>query len=408
MERKINLRRTADELTTYAAQRQVDFEQNRMGSAFQQPADRNEWVRDILRGMAEVCGEDSAPLIQAFDQQLDAAHGCFAVEMLDQPGQKHLVGSLSRYAAALECREGDQRPHAANVLRLLEDMSSYLPWHPYDISLYPAREQIEAELVHMTAQMPIRFTRIVMGGDAGPHWASGYAPGAVTDAEGLRRTAVYQAAVQDFPGVKSWPAICTVYEGGGGRPGSEVIDATPFDLEIMKRVGDQFVEQRGVRWTCGFYQMTISAEPEEIQTERSQAEEENALLQGSRPLGPDDLEIFEFYSSEGDGLTFCLDVLTEEEIVFGRQLSNEQEGSYIMAYAVYDEATGQVSDTLDVELRMLHDEKWFYCRLSPEVREALKQKMDSFCVALYGEHLDGMLAQSHDDEPNQSQTDLTL
>jgi len=265
MKQENDLNRTASELTAYAAQRMVDLEQNRWGSAFRQPETRHEWVRDILRGMAEVFGGDGGPLLQAFDQRLEDAHGRVAVETLDRPGRKHLVKALSRYAAELERCGGDQRRHVANVLDLLEDMSVYLPWRSDEIGLCSARDQVEGELLRMTARMPIRFTRIIMGGDAGPHWASGFAPGAVTDAGALKRTAVYQEAVRDFPEVKSWPAICTVYLGRGLRFESEAVDATAFDLEIMNRAGDRFLDQRGVRWTCGFYQMTVSAGPEESQ-----------------------------------------------------------------------------------------------------------------------------------------------
>ena len=94
MDQKINLSRTAEELTTYAAQRLVGFERQIFGNASPHPETRNEWIRDILRGMAEVNGADSRPLLQAFDRRLDDAHGCFAVEMLDQAGQKHVVQAL--------------------------------------------------------------------------------------------------------------------------------------------------------------------------------------------------------------------------------------------------------------------------------------------------------------------------
>lgn len=128
------------------------------------------------------------------------------------------------------------------------------------------------------------------------------------------------------------------------------------------------------------------------------SEEMNTRLQGHRPLVPEDLSVYELYYAEDGCLTFCLDVLEEEEIVFGRQLSSEEDESYFVAYVVYDEATGQVSDTLDIELRMLHDEQWFYCELSPEVQDALKQKLDTFCMERYHEHLP---------EP-QSQTDISM
>ena len=111
------------------------------------------------------------------------------------------------------------------------------------------------------------------------------------------------------------------------------------------------------------------------------------LLEGSRPLKSDDLSGLELYSTEDGSLTFCLDMVADEEAVFGRRLTSGQEDSYILAYAVYDEATGQVCDTLDIELRLPHEAGWFHCKLSDEVRESLKLKMDAYCMELYGEHL---------------------
>ena len=108
MDQENDLTRAAEELTTYAAQRLVGFERQIPGNAFHHPEARNEWIRDILRGMAEVSGGDGDPLIQAFDRRLDDAHGCFAVEMLDQAGQKHIVQALRQYATALE-RPGNDR-----------------------------------------------------------------------------------------------------------------------------------------------------------------------------------------------------------------------------------------------------------------------------------------------------------
>ncbi len=197
---------------------------------------------------------------------------------------------------------------------------------------------------------------------------------------------MYLEAVRDYPEVTDWPALCTVYVGRNLATALGTVDASDFDLEIMNRTGDRFLNERGIRWLGGPYQMTIAALPEMISPSGMQ-KEQNPLLQGGRPLAPDDLVVYEHFSSEDDCLTFCLEMLADEETVFGRQLSSEQEGSYVMTYAVYDEATGQVRDTLDVELRLPHDEKWFHCQLSPEVTDSLKQKMDDFCVAMYGEHL---------------------
>lgn len=142
------------------------------------------------------------------------------------------------------------------------------------------------------------------------------------------------------------------------------------------------------------YRMTSSGAQ---RPEETRAAEENPLLQGDRPLAPDDLAVFERYAVEGRQITFCLDLLADEKAVFGGQLSDEREGSYIMPYVVYDEDIGAVQDTMDVELRLPHDEKWFHCELTPEMRLALKKKLDEFCVECYGEHLSGMPEQDQEE-----------
>lgn len=110
----------------------------------------------------------------------------------------------------------------------------------------------------MTAQMPIRFTRILLGGDAGPHWASGFVSGSVTDAEAVKQTSVYQETARNYPEVTVWPALCTVYVGRGPPSALGTVDASDFDLEIMNRTGDKFLNECGVRWLGGPYQITIA------------------------------------------------------------------------------------------------------------------------------------------------------
>ena len=80
MAKNFDLSRTAEGLSAYAAQRLVEFEQHRLGDTYRQPETRHKWIRDILRGMAEVCGQDAAPFFQSFEQRLTDAHGASAVE----------------------------------------------------------------------------------------------------------------------------------------------------------------------------------------------------------------------------------------------------------------------------------------------------------------------------------------
>ena len=118
----------------------------------------------------------------------------------------------------------------------------------------------------MTAQMPIRFTHIFMGGDSGP-WASGFVSGCVRNPEAVRGTSVYHDAAQAYPDVQSWVTSCVTYVGRGLPSALGAVDASAFDLEIMNRVGDSFLREQGIRWLSGPYQMTIAAEPVQSQDE---------------------------------------------------------------------------------------------------------------------------------------------
>ena len=89
----------------------------------------------------------------------------------------------------------------------------------------------------------------------------------------------------------------------------------------------------------------------------------------------------------GMPLLECLDVLADEKSVFGRQLSGEAEDSYVQAYTSYMVDTGRVDDTLDIAVRSSGEDEWFSCILTDEVRESLRQKLDTFCLLTYGEYL---------------------
>lgn len=394
---KFNTALVLEGLTAYAIERQNGFERQRQDGIPSWMEQRRFWTDAILLGMARLDGEEPGPgLMERFDHALKQARSSAAVPA-PLKLQRDTIRTLRNFVSTLEDTGDDRRRQVDVVWKLLEDMASHLPWACGNNGLDQARGQAEQALRRMTARMPIHFTRVLLGGDAGPHWVSGYASGSVTDEEGLRQTAIYREAVRDYPEVKSWPALCTVYTGGGQYGPAICVPASNFDLEIINRAGDDFLKEQGVRWSCGTYQMTVPSAQVAAVPVAAQAEEMNPLLQGGRPLAPDDLAIFERYAVEGSQLTFCLDFLADEKAVFGRQLSDEREGSYIVPYIVYDEDAGAVQDTMDVELRLPHDEKWFHCKLPPEVRVALKEKLDEFCVGLYGKHLPGMLLPRQED-----------
>lgn len=214
---------------------------------------RRLWTDAVLQGMARLSGEEpDSRLMEQFDRELEQAKGCYFFTPATQQTQKDTIRELRRFVAALEAT-GDDRRRQINVVReLLEDMSLHPHWwNGKDNGLDHACDEADRALVCMTAQMPIRFTYVTLGGDAGPCWASGFVSGSVMDEE----------AVQKYPEVTEWPALCTVYAGRNLPTALGTVDASEFDLEIMNRTGDRFLDERGVRWLGGPYQMSISTAP---------------------------------------------------------------------------------------------------------------------------------------------------
>lgn len=402
MDRRFNIPLVAEGLTAYAIERQHGFERHQRPGSPTWAEQRRLWTDAILQGMARLDGKTpDKTLMERFDRELEQARGCYFFVPATRQAQKDTIRELRRFVSALEATGDDRRRQINVIWRLLEDMSSHLPWAGKDNGLDRARDEAEYALCRMTARLPICFTRVLLGGDAGPHWVSGFVSGSVTDAGAVQRSAVYRNALRQYPEVREWPALCTVCVGRDLPSAIGTARACAFDLEILNRIGDRFLKEQDVQQVCA-RQMIVSVPPMETQRKGGQ----NPLLQGSRPLRPDDFEIYERVSSEDNVLTFCLDLLTDEETVFGRQLSNKQEDSYVMTYAVYDESVGRVRDTLDIELRLPHDERWFHCELSPEMMESLRRKMDTFCVLTYGEHLPAPPVQTQEEPvpPQMGQT----
>ena len=240
--------RAAEDLTAYAVERQVGFEQHQ-GRQFRQPEERNRWIRGILRGMAEVCGADMDAPVRQFDQRLEDARGCFAVEALGLPEQRYTIHSLRRYADQLDLMNGDQRERMMEVKNLLEDITAYLSWDVFRTGVYDAREQVESRLLRMTARRPIRFTRVLVGGDLDPGGAE-FVSGSVHSMDGVRGTEMFQKTAQEYPERQEWPAICTVYLGGGREFAVGTIDADELDMAVIREAGDRFLKQPKVRPVC--------------------------------------------------------------------------------------------------------------------------------------------------------------
>lgn len=261
---KFNIRRVAEGLTAYAIERQHSYERHQPEGSTSWAGLRRFWTDAILQGMARLDGlEPDTKLMEQFDLELEQSRGCYFFVPATTQMQKDTIQELRHFVAALEATGDDRRWQIAVVSDLLEDMATHRSWGWTENGLSRAREEAERALVRMTAQMPIRFTRILLGGDAGPHWASGFVSGAVTDAGMVKQTPVYQDAVRNYPEVTSWPALCTVHVGRGLPSALGTADASSFDLDIMNRIGDRFLDQQGVRRVGGPYQLTIAAVPVE-------------------------------------------------------------------------------------------------------------------------------------------------
>nr|WP_325258288.1 DUF3846 domain-containing protein [uncultured Oscillibacter sp.] len=242
MKQKIDLAQASEGLALYAARRLVGFEQGRPGESCCRPETRHGWIRGIIQGMAEVCGQDAVPLLRAFDQRLDAASGSADMEPLPLNGQKYTVQNLRRYVSALGCMDGDQRARIFAVKKLLEDVSAYLPWDVGATGVYPAREETERALLRAVAQRPIRFTRVLLGGELDPGGVE-YLPGMVNDVEAVRRTREFQRLTLEHPNREEWPALCIVCMGGGRQAESNTIDADGLDMAVIREYERKFMKR---------------------------------------------------------------------------------------------------------------------------------------------------------------------
>ena len=263
--KKLNISLVKEGLTAYAIERQNGFERHQPDGAPPWMEQRRFWTDAILQGMARLEGREPDPAqMDQYDQELEQARGLFTSPAPAQL-QNDTIQELRSYVHTLEATGDDRRRQIKAVSELLEDMASHLPWAGAANALDCARDEADRALVRITAQMPIRFTHILLGGDAGPHWASGFVSGSVTDEAAVKQSPVYQNAVRDYPEIKNWVTACVVYVGRGLPSALGTVDASSFDLEIMNQAGDRFLDERGVRWLSGPYQMTVPTAPTQSQ-----------------------------------------------------------------------------------------------------------------------------------------------
>ena len=243
-------------LTAYAIERQSGFERHQPTGTPPWTEQRRYWTDAILQGMARLEGLEPDPtLMERYDQRLEQARSSSATELAPIELQRKTVRILRNYVRALDRPGEDRRRQMAVVRDLLEDMVSHLPWAGCAGEQNFARDTVESTLLRVTARMPFRFTRILLGGDLGP-CESDFVGGTVMTPEDVRGTELYESLSVQHPEIEVWPAISTVYTCGP----IAIRDADEFDLGIMREAGDRFLKLSGVT-PCGWSrQMEVPAE----------------------------------------------------------------------------------------------------------------------------------------------------
>ncbi len=245
---RFNIPRVMEALAAYAIEWEHGFQKHQPPGAPPWSEQRRFWTDAILQGMARLDGAEPDPKwMERYDRELKEARGRYFIVPATLAAQRDTILSLHRYIAALEGTGQDRSRQALVVRDLLEDMACHRLWGSMANGLDAARDTADRALPHMTARLPLRFTRVLLGGDAGPCWECGFVSGVVTDAEQVRKTAVYEEALRLHPEITEWPALCTVCVGHGLDSAYGTVDASEFDLEIMNRAGDNFLKERGVR-----------------------------------------------------------------------------------------------------------------------------------------------------------------
>lgn len=261
-------------LTAYAAERQNGFERHQRQNAPPWAETRRFWIDAVLQGMARQGGQEPDPnQMERFDRHLEQAAGSAAARPAAHQLRRDTIHMIGNYLSTLETADGDHRRQITAVRDLLEDISTHLPWAAGSNELHDILDQAERMLPRMTAAIaPIRFTRVLLGWETGP-CKSFYASGAVTTPGQVMDTLLYRSLSQRYPEVTDWPAVCVVYNGGGRNTPIGVKNASEFDLEIMNRSGDRFLDLPGIRWLSGPYEFHCELTSEQ-------------MMEGAEPSGP--------------------------------------------------------------------------------------------------------------------------
>lgn len=250
----------AEGLAAYTIERRFAWERLQIDGTPPWDEVRTMWARTVLGEMDELNGEKSA-LLDLYNQRLKEAEGVFGAEPTSLRLQRDTVKGLSKYVSALSRAAGDNRREIFAVRELLDDIGSHLPWTGSADIQSKAIDQAKQELRHLTARQPIRFTRLLMGGERGPA-DSTFLPGLVTQADEILATDFFDDMRWRHGDIAKWPAFCTVYAGGG--IGHYLYDADEFDVSIMNEAGDDFLKEPGIAWLGGPYEVEITCGPEMV------------------------------------------------------------------------------------------------------------------------------------------------
>lgn len=245
----------AEGLAAYTIERQFGWERHRPDGAPPWDEVRTMWARAVL---GEMDGENPA-LIGIYNQRLKDAEGVFGAEPASLQLQRDTVKGLSEYVSALSRATGDNRREMFAVRELLDDIGSHLPWAGSTNIQGKVLDKANRELRRKTAQQPIRFTRLLLGGERGPA-DSTFLPGLVTQADEILATDFFDDMRWRYGDYEKWPALCTVYTGGGR--GQFLYDADEFDVSIMNEAGDDFLKEPEVACLGGPYELEITCGPE--------------------------------------------------------------------------------------------------------------------------------------------------
>lgn len=248
----------AEGLAAYAIERRCRYEQHRTDSILPWEAVQSLWVSAVLEDMDILDG--SPPLLlNLYYQRLKEAEGIFPAEPASPKLQQDAIKGLSEFVRELSQMAGDNRQRIYAARELLTGMGSHLPWAGSADIQCKVLDQANRELRRMTAQQPIRFTRVLLGWEKGPS-GSTFLPGMVTQADEILASDFFYEMRWRHGDYERWPALCNVYSGGDGAPFNH--DADEFDVSIMNEVGDDFLKEPGVVWLGGPHEVEIICGPE--------------------------------------------------------------------------------------------------------------------------------------------------